>query len=184
MEFYSDIRLSRASFSSHPPPEPASPHEAEFCAYLLLTHLWDTDILRQTENLPPYLFYSPEVQQALSFAYLAGNRDATGPPVQNFFSRFFRTVARPDTPYLVACLLESHFGDVRKAALLALKKGFLKNYKPMPLEDLVDMIGCDDELDVAGVCEEFGFEVEWDDDAPLTVKLYRDSQMVGESHFP
>lgn len=181
MEFYSDRRQTEPSTSSSP--SPASPNEAEFSAYLLLTHLWDADILRQTENLPSYLFHSQEVQLALSFAYLA-QRNSNTEIAQTFFTRFFKNVSKGSTPYLVACLLESHFGEVRKAAFLALKRGLMKNFKPMPIEDLVGPLGCDDELDVAGVCEEFGLEVEWDDDAPLTVKLFRDATMKGEHAQP
>ena len=184
-QFYTDRRTSRLASST----TPSSPHEAEFCAFLLLAHIWDSDILRKTEGLPPYLFYTPEVQLALSLAYLAqrsndphaGRSKPTSELSQNFFTRFFKTVQRGTTPYLVACLVESHFGDIRKAGLLGLKKSIVKQYSTVAVEDLIAMLGCDDAIDVGEVCEEFGLQVTREDGVPVSVEISRESVIVGGS---
>lgn len=184
-QFYTDRRTSRLASSS----TPSSPHEAEFCGYLLLAHIWDVDILRKTEALPAYLYYTPEVQLALSLAYLAqrsndphaGRSKPTSELSQNLFTRFFKTVQRGTTPYLVACLVESHFGDIRKAGLLGLKKSFVKQYSTVAVEDLVGMLGCDDVRDVAEVCEEFGLRVSREDGVPVSVEVSRESVIIGKS---
>jgi len=184
-QFYTDRRTSRTSSST----TPSSPHEAEFCAYLLLAHIWDTDILRKTESLPAYLFCTPQIQLALQITYMAqrsvdpqaGRSKPVSELSQNFFTKFFKTVQRGTTPYLVACLVESHFGDVRKAGLFGMKRSFLPRHGAIPVEDLVATLGCDDIRDVAEVCEEYGLKVTREGSVPISVEINKDSVIEGES---
>jgi hypothetical protein len=184
IQFYTDVRNATPSTStSFDPPTTASPNEAEFSAYLLLTHLFDTDILRQTESLPPYLFHSPEVQLALELAYLAQrahDAQAKSKPTselsQNFFSRFFKVVGRPSTPYLVGALVEGHFGEIRKAALGGMRKAFLGNHKALPADDLVQLLGADDEADLRRLIGDFGVELGEDG-----VRLSKETVITGGS---
>lgn len=182
IQFYTDLRNSTPSTStSFDAPPAASVHEAEFSAYLLLTHLFDTDILRQTESLPPYLFHAPEVQLALNLAYLAqrahdpqAKSKPTSDLSQNFFTQFFKSIQRKTTPYLVGAIVESHFGEVRKAGLGGMRKAFLTNHKSLPKEDLIGMLGLDDEGDLFKVLKDFGVEVGSDG-----VKLSKEVAITG-----
>ncbi|CDZ98814.1 Nuclear protein export factor [Phaffia rhodozyma] len=168
IQFYSDKRASASAQSSAP--SLSSPNEAEFCSYLLLTHIFDADILRQTEALPANLFHTPAIQLALSLAYLAQRSNDPHPSTtrikpnsalsQNFFTRLFKQVRKDSTPYLVGCLMESHFGEIRKAALLAICSSGRRGFKPVPAGELASLLGCDGLEDLEGVCEEFGLKVD------------------------
>jgi hypothetical protein len=48
------------------------------------------------------------------------NKYINVPGIQKFCTKFLKLVAEPKTPFLMACLLESHFTDVRKRAMKAM----------------------------------------------------------------
>ena len=88
------------------------PNEAEFRAYYLITHLRDSDTIRQTELLPPHIFNSRYMQSALRLQSLVlrnnesrgerGRRPANSEASLNAFSRFFKAVGKDNTSYLLA----------------------------------------------------------------------------------
>jgi nuclear mRNA export protein SAC3 len=76
-------------------------------------------------------------------------RAANTEAAQNLFSRFFQLTARSKTPFLVACLLEFHFEDIRKGALKAMKSSFREMHKAFPIDTLTNMLGFNDDFDTA-----------------------------------
>jgi len=158
-EFYDDARIEGLE----------CPHEAEFRAYYLITHLRDSDTIRQTECLPYDLFNSQHIQAALRLQSLAlrnnesrgerGRRPANSEASLNAFSRFFKHVARDETSYLLACLAESHFTDIRRGALVAMRKAYIPQNPQYPVGKLAKMLGCNDVQHCAEIAENFGLNV-------------------------
>ncbi|RUS31024.1 SAC3/GANP/Nin1/mts3/eIF-3 p25 family-domain-containing protein [Jimgerdemannia flammicorona] len=160
-EFYDDLHMVGT----------ITPNEPEFRAYYIVNHLRDQDIIRQAQLLPLSVFRDPWVQRALEFHSLAQRNNEIAasasrrnkPPnceaAQNFYSRFFKRVADPSTPYLLACMLETHFPDVRKGALKAMNKSYLANYKGYPLAKLVQVLGFDDEDEAMMNLSYYGLDV-------------------------
>ncbi|PWN48943.1 hypothetical protein IE53DRAFT_388852 [Violaceomyces palustris] len=162
IEFYDDLRRSGSG---------ESPNEDEFRAYNLLLHLRDPETLREVELLPSHLFHSQRVQTALklrSLAQRSNNLEKRGHPrntesTLNFFSSFFSEVAKGSVNYLMACLAENSFNDVRLGALKALSKAYMAQHRSLPLGFLVKCLGMDDEFEVVDLVERLGIEVEWED---------------------
>lgn len=173
-EFYDDARTS-----GNPSP---SPNEAEFRAYNILTHLRDPDIIWSCELLPPSIFSHPLLQRALAIHRLAQKSNiARGERAsQNAFSRFFKLVAAPETPYLFACILSTHFNDVRRNAVDALRMAFLKQHSAFPLRTLATVLGCDDEEDARSVCEQLGVVVRADERGKMVAELHKQAVLKSE----
>lgn len=136
-EFYDDFRESNQLW----------PHEAEFRAYYLLTHLRDADAARSIERLPQVIFMDPRLQSALKLHVLAqcsnlakppsGRRPASSPATLNGFTRLFKRINSPQTSFLAACLLETHFRDIRVSALKAIRCAQSRKYGAhIPLKEL------------------------------------------------
>ncbi|KAF8509854.1 SAC3/GANP/Nin1/mts3/eIF-3 p25 family-domain-containing protein, partial [Hysterangium stoloniferum] len=175
IQFYDDRPLSA----------PPSPNEAEFRAYYLLAHIRSTSSLRRLHSLPGHIFNSPILQAALEFQSYSQALSLTAPstathksrtktatsslPLQNFFSRFFKRVSNPVTSYLMACLLEFHFGGVRRSAIHALWKAYSTRHRGVPIGEVGVLLGMAlsaehvDEEAVADVVRTFGIRVEEDD---------------------
>ncbi|GAA5986269.1 hypothetical protein JCM11641_004873 [Rhodosporidiobolus odoratus] len=157
-EFYDDARLS--SLSSSDPSASSFPNEAEFRAYNLLTHLRDPDIIWSTELLPPAVFSHPLLQTALRLHRLAqkSNLPRGERASLNASSRFFKAVSGPSVPFLFACILSTHFGEVRRNAIEVLKAAFLKQHSAYPLRSLAKILGCDGE-EARDICRQLGVGV-------------------------
>ncbi|GJJ72462.1 nuclear mRNA export protein SAC3 [Entomortierella parvispora] len=155
-EFYDDLRLEGVP----------CPNEAEFRAYHILSHLHDPDMIRQAQLLPPHIFNDPYIQVAAEIHALTrrnndirrrGKVQSEASP--NFFSRFFKMIAGPATTYLMACLLETNFVDIRKGALKALNKAYMEKYGGFSVQELVNILGFDDMEECITNCQEYGLEV-------------------------
>lgn len=175
-EFYDDLRLSS--------PSSFSPNEAEFRAYHLLVHLRDVDTVRAIQALPPALFHAQPIQHALRFHALAQranersgqrSRPPNSEASQNHFVRFFRLIRDdPRTTYLFACMLEHHFPDIRRGALKALRKAYMQQHTPLPIDVLSRMLGTDDVLEAANVAEHAGLKVKYDEEEMVGVDVVGD----------
>lgn len=186
-EFYEDARHEGRE----------CPHEAEFRAYYLITHLRDSDTIRQCESLPRDIFNSEHLQAALRLHSLAqrnnetrgerGRRPANSEASLNAFSRFFKAIASDETSYLLACLAETHFADVRRGALVCLRKAYMQQHPECPLPKLTRMLGCDNTVQCAEICENFGFAIAYDNKQltpiPTGVILHRGVTMIGECGY-
>lgn len=109
MEIYQDVRNNGGS----------SPNEAEFRAYHLLSHIRDPELERQIQNLPDYIYQDGKVQLALNMRKIISQNNIVERGVTNligaldFYVEFFRDVYSDATPLLMACLLETHFSEIR-----------------------------------------------------------------------
>ncbi|RCK55221.1 Nuclear mRNA export protein SAC3 [Candida viswanathii] len=139
MEIYQDVRTNGGK----------SPNEAEFRAYHLLSHVRDPDLERQIQNLPNSIYQDPKVQLALRFRNIMTQNNVVERGVTNLvgalnsYSEFFRLVYSDETPLLMACLLETHFNEVRFYALKAMSRSYHTKTKPYPLARLQEVLGYD-----------------------------------------
>jgi nuclear mRNA export protein SAC3 len=137
MHFYDDARHAAL----------VCPNEPEFRAYNLLLHIYNSDVIRQTELLPLKILISPPVENALELCTLTQRVTLTSDrgsssAFPNFFTRFFKRISSPSTTFLEACLLEHHFAEIRKNALATIANSFLSSDKTpaMPTPDVREML--------------------------------------------
>ncbi|KAJ1817589.1 actin cytoskeleton and mitosis protein [Coemansia sp. RSA 2599] len=146
-----------------------SPNEAEFYAYYIVAHLRDSDPKRVAERLPSHIFCAPVVQQALRLHMMSessgtvtsrqdpGNQFAA----QNLAAQFFRAVASPKTPFLLACLAEYRFPSIRRAALKAMNTAFpFQEGKEYPCEEFAAMLAFDSIGELTEFCALFNVTVD------------------------
>ncbi|PVU88518.1 hypothetical protein BB561_005807 [Smittium simulii] len=146
-----------------------SPNECEIRSYHLLTHMRDMDGRRLAERLPDSLFWSPILQQALKLARLAQCCNSligrNEPPnldlSQNNFSSFFKEIKSDRTPYLLACIAEFYFVDIRRAACKTLNNSIIYQLnKEYSTERLTNLLGFDDVKDCISFCNDFGLNAD------------------------
>lgn len=173
-EFYDDARAAD--------PPILTPNEPEFRAYNILTHLRDPDIIWSTELLPPDVFNAPVFQTALTLHALAqrSNLQRGERASLNAFSRFFKFLADPAVPYLFGCILSTHFGEIRKNAIEALRKSYVPQHSSFPARTLAKVLGCDDEEEVIAICDALGVETGVDH-GKLVVKLHKNIVIKSKS---
>jgi hypothetical protein len=145
-----------------------SPREAEFRSYILLSHIKDPDIDRQTQLLPLDIFNSPEIQTAILLRGLL--QQAHGVAAKdvkencaNLFSALFQLISTKNVSFLSACLIESHFQDIRFGALASMARAYHTKGKPYTLSRLTRLLGFQNEEDTASFCESYGLTVVQDD---------------------
>ncbi|CAD6928435.1 unnamed protein product [Tilletia controversa] len=137
IEFYDDRRQAAGSVRGAPT---VAPNESEFRAYNLLLHLRDPETLREVELLPTSVFLSEQVQVALRLrtcAQRSNNIEKRGQPMNeeatlNFFTAFFKEVDRLPVGrgYLLACLAENVFTDLRRGAIKAMCHAYVERLPP------------------------------------------------------
>lgn len=167
-EFYDDYRESNCFW----------PNEAEFRAYYLLTHLRDSDAARATERLPEKVFRDQRLQSALQLQILAqcgnmtrapGRRPANSPATLNAFTRLFKKIKSSQTSFLNACLLETHFREIRVSALKALRSAQSRKYGVnVPLSEIARLCAMSLE-ECRGFCAACGLTMSDE----CTVELHR-----------
>lgn len=137
MEIYQDVRNQ----GGH------APNEAEFRAYYLLSHIRDPELDRELQSLPDYLIRDHQIQLALMFRNLIsqsniverGYKNSVG--ALNLYRDFFRLAYDANVPFLMSCLLETHFNVVRFYALKAISRAFHSKGKPYPVSQLAEVLG-------------------------------------------
>jgi len=156
-----------------------SDNEAEFRAYQILTYIRDQDVVRWAQTLRLPIFTHPLVQRALEFHALAQrnneimgtsarrNKPANCEAAQNFFTRFFKMVADKDTTFLMACMLEGHFPDIRKGAMKAMNKTYNARYSGISAEIVRQMLGYDSVEDCVKEAELYGIPVDHTGPVPI-----------------
>ncbi|GAA5814801.1 hypothetical protein MFLAVUS_008303 [Mucor flavus] len=145
MEFYDDLRDEGIE----------TKNEAEFRAYHIISQIKDEDIAQRSMRLPVHIFKSQYVTRALEFRALSQrnneiletssrrNKPENIEACQNFYSYFFKLIADPSTPYLMACLLETHFSEVRKGALKAMNTSYMMKAGGVPAEHVRQVLAYD-----------------------------------------
>jgi hypothetical protein len=106
-------------------------------------------------TLPMNLFKNPLITRALEFRALSQrnneimesssrrNKPENVEASQNFYSSFFKLIADPDTSFLMACMLETHFPDVRKGALKAMNIAYMIKAGGVQAEDVRQVLAYD-----------------------------------------
>lgn len=180
-EYYDDQRINGTQQDG----------EAEFRAYHILTRLRDPDVLRYVQLLPQALRQSLPVAQALKlYQFAQRSNEEIGrfkPPncegAQNLYSKFFKTLREDRTSYLMACICETQFNDVRKGSLKAMRKAFITHIKTPSVASLTALLGCDDGDEVERQCEQYGIIVRADEDDIARPMLNKSVQFNGMSAF-
>jgi hypothetical protein len=130
-------------------------NEAEFHAYHLLSHLREADVVRQIQSLPRHVFDNQHVQDALYLREIiqqgnlvgGGRRQGVGMHMEDcqaLYAQFFDALKLPRFSFLVTCMLESHFTQVRLSALRTMSRAFHSKGRPYSLEQLSQVLGFDD----------------------------------------
>lgn len=167
-------------------------HEPEFRALNLLLHINNPDVIRQTELLPLHILKNPSLQTAIHLC-----TDIQRPTLQaertpssafpHFFTRFFKRIAHPATSFLMACLLEHHFAEIRKGALLTISNSFLPSSKtrPISIPDIREILFFDSDSEVEDFAVEIcGLQVSDDSGIRLTRKTEITPSMSNPAFFP
>lgn len=137
MEIYQDVRNQGGT----------APNEAEFRAYYLLSHIRDPELDRELQRLPQEIMKDSQIQLALMFRNIIsqsniverGYKNSVG--ALNLYREFFRLVYNPQVPYLISCLLETHFNTIRFYALKAISRAFHSKGKPCSVHLLLEVLG-------------------------------------------
>ncbi|RPB05722.1 hypothetical protein L873DRAFT_1662166 [Choiromyces venosus 120613-1] len=164
MELYEDARLDGHNY----------PNEAEFRSYQIITHIRDPDLQRQAQRWPYHIFSSAPVQMALKFFALiqANNRKQTNLGTKNTescfnnFGTFFKLAKGNKVPYLMACLLETHFSEVRKYALKAMRGVYRRDSKQILLKFIQETLAYEDEASLMADCDNYGLSYAMTDPDP------------------
>lgn len=163
MEIYQDVRDHGGS----------APNEAEFQAYNLLSHLRDSELEREIQNLPNELFDDDLVQLALMFRNISSQNNIVERGYNNIlgalnlFLEFFRRVFDENTPYLIACLLETHFNDIRFYALKSMSRCYHSKGKAYSAIALTEALGFDSQDDLIKFVEYYDIDVIYENNEAL-----------------
>ncbi|GHJ87686.1 hypothetical protein NliqN6_4088 [Naganishia liquefaciens] len=170
IELYDDQRLDGRTCRNEP----------EFRAYQLLSHLNDNEVARTILDLPNEIFGHPHLQLVFTFRSLAQRNFDTqkvGSKYNaeislNFFSQYFKRVKKRDVPFLIACLAQTKFGDVRRAGIRALMRAYPAppqgvvlrpdedplSMRAMPVAVFAKLMGCQDEAEAMAIADALGVE--------------------------
>lgn len=126
-----------------------APNEAEFRSYYLLSHLRDPELEREIQELPSDMLENKQVQLALMFRSMVsqnniverGYNNSVG--ALNLFLEFFKIVFSPEIPFLMSCLLETQFNEIRFYALKSMSRCYHTRGKAYSAESLQSFLGFD-----------------------------------------
>lgn len=152
VNMYDDVKMRGGS----------CPNEAEFRAYELIVKLKDFELERSIQNLSTKILDDPIVQRALMLRGLINH----GIGSLDFYSEFFKTVLDPSkTPFLLACLTEIHFNEIRYNALRSLSKLYHSKAKKTPsVEYITNVLGFDSVESLRRTCNVYKIGMTIDDD--------------------
>ncbi|KAL3425874.1 80 kD MCM3-associated protein (GANP/Nin1/mts3/eIF-3 p25 family protein) [Phlyctema vagabunda] len=146
-------------------------NENEFRAYYILNNSHASGILETVQDWGfKYWASSEEIKLAVQLVELLQNTWDTRGPLKphsasevalNSFSRFFTIVSDRSTSYIMACLAETKFNEVRKAALKTILSAYRKQRdqtKDWTLSTLNEYLYFDDEEDIIPFGEAYGLQ--------------------------
>ncbi|RCH83600.1 hypothetical protein CU098_004615, partial [Rhizopus stolonifer] len=177
MEFYDDLREEGIETENEP----------EFRAYHMLSHIRDQDVVRQAQTLPVHIFRHPYMTRAIEFFGLAQrnneimetssrrNKPENVEASQNFYSKFFKLIADPGTPFLMACMLECHFADIRKGALKAMNVSYMMKAGGVEAEHVRQVLAYDSLKHLLNEVALYGI--------PLDMSLDEPTICFGQKHY-
>lgn len=143
------------------------PSEPEFRAYSIILLARERDIERLISEWPEKVRQSEDVQLAvLYYQMLQRNSMPRGvrrrglpEVVSNTPATFFRLVRDPKTPYLMACLLEFHFGDVRRMGMNMIVRHYRGNIKRLTMAFFRKVFAYDSDEAARADLEAHGVEI-------------------------
>lgn len=173
VEIYQDIRNHGGR----------APNEAEFRAYHLLSHIRDPELEREIQQLPNDIFESESVQLALKFRAIIsqnniverGYNNTIG--ALNLYLEFFKLVYSDKTPFLVACLLETHFNEIRFYALKSMSRCFHTRGKAISAESLKVILGFDSIEKLVKFVKYYEVDIDRDETGELLVDLFNKEKL-------
>ncbi|KAI7858689.1 SAC3/GANP/Nin1/mts3/eIF-3 p25 family-domain-containing protein [Circinella umbellata] len=166
-EFYDDLRQENIIL----------PNEGEFRAYHLIYNIRDHELAsRIMATVPQHVLDHPYLKQAYAI-YKAIQRnneikqtaERRNKPenilaAQNYYAKLFKIIGSSETPFLLACMTEAHFAEIRKGAFKAMQRGYIFNYKGLDVEYLRQVLAYDDEKHFLTEAELYGLVIERVDD--------------------
>ena len=149
------------------------PNEDEFRAYHIILSIHDQrpDLEARVSRWPHSLLASPRVQVALDLYAAAcntwepqGTLDSSrkNAIAQGFYARFFNIIDSPSVSYLMACVAEFYFSDVRQTALRDIWSGYWRppakvkkeRKEEWTMKDLTKALRFDNEEQTLEFCQE------------------------------
>ncbi|KUL84691.1 hypothetical protein ZTR_07600 [Talaromyces verruculosus] len=166
MHYYDDNR-ERMNF----------PNEPEFRAYYIVLAIHDQrpDVEDRVQKWPPEILQSPKVQVALELLAAANNyweyqvvldEMRSSAISQGFYDRFFSLVDSPAVSYLMGCVAEIYFNNVRQTAIRSIWKAYCRvpisqqhKNEEWTIPELTRVLYFDDESQAEDFCEEQGLQL-------------------------
>ncbi|PCG92555.1 SAC3/GANP/Nin1/mts3/eIF-3 p25 [Penicillium occitanis (nom. inval.)] len=166
MHYYDDNR-ERMNF----------PNEPEFRAYYIVLAIHDQrpDVEDRVQKWPPEILQSPKVQVALELLAAANNyweyqvvldEMRSSAISQGFYDRFFSLVDSPAVSYLMGCVAEIYFNNVRQTAIRSIWKAYCRvpisqqhKNEEWTISELTRVLYFDDESQAEDFCEEQGLQL-------------------------
>lgn len=152
-------------------------HEDEFRAYYILFAIHDQrpDLEARVQKWPHEIRQSPRIKVALELFAAASNTweyqgtlDSKRPNAiaQGFYSRFFSILRSNRVSYLMACIAEIYFNQVRQTAIRSIWKAYCrqplsqqhKNHE-WTIEELTKTLCFDDNDQTIAFCEAQGLQL-------------------------
>ncbi|EER27387.1 SAC3/GANP family protein [Coccidioides posadasii C735 delta SOWgp] len=161
------------------------PNEDEFRAYYILFSIHDQrpDLEARVQKWPRELLHSPRIKVALELFAAAGNTweyqgtlDARRPNAiaQGLYSRFFNLVRSKSVSYLMACIAEIYFSQVRQTAIRSIWKAYCRQplsqqhkNQEWTIDRLTTALWLDDEDQTIKFCEDQDLELATDSEGRL-----------------
>ncbi|VEU20766.1 DEKNAAC101738 [Brettanomyces naardenensis] len=134
------------------------PNEPEFRAYELISKIDDTELDRNLQKLPEQIISSPILQRSLMLRGMI----LQGIGSLNLYTQFFKAVLDGRTPFLLACLSEIHFNEVRYNALRLMSRALHSKSKMPDAGLLASDLGFDTIEDCLNTCKLYQLPVEID----------------------
>ncbi|PGH03351.1 hypothetical protein AJ80_08711 [Polytolypa hystricis UAMH7299] len=148
------------------------PNEDEFRAYYILFSIHDQrpDLEARVQKWPRELRQSPRVQVAMELFAAAGNTweyqgtldtRRSNAIAQGFYSRFFKIIRSSSVSYLMACVAEIYFNQVRQTAMRSIWKAYCRQplsqqskNQEWTIDDLTVALAFDNTDQTIEFCEE------------------------------
>ncbi|GMG23050.1 unnamed protein product [Ambrosiozyma monospora] len=115
------------------------PNEAEFRAYELISKWHDPELDRNVQQLPKDILNDNVLQRALMLRGLV----LQGVGAFNVYTEFFKAVMSPSTPFLLSCLTEIHFNEIRYNFFKAIFRAFHSKGKKLGASTVAQWMGFD-----------------------------------------
>lgn len=159
------------------------PNEAEFRAYHLISHFRDPELERELQKIPHDILKEPIIDLTLRIRGLMSQNNVVergytnSVAALNLFVEFFRLVYSDSTPFLLACLLETHFNEYRFYALKAMARSYHTKGKPFHAKTLLSMLGFDTPSKLVEFVTHYDVDTFHDEDGQLLVDLYNKEKL-------